>query len=522
MGYCSCGGVEEPGMHMQKVDISIQSDHVTLAGTLLLPAGEGQFPCVIIAGGTMSHTRDGALVDPERPVPPRDALKRLAERLAMAGYASIRWGKRGYGSTPPGPRPTTYEDETEDLIAVMRFARRHPKISRVVVAGESAGAYVACLAAKKGVVADAYVFLGALCSSIENLYAYNYGRLYEYAAANEENLRWAEKTAPFALALGKWYLDMIEAARRGEDSYTLEYAGRRWTIPLERMREELREPPAEQFRFITAPTLILHGDQDMNVPPEDAVRAEQIMRNAGNEDVTRIVIPHADHSFQIAAPDAEERIRERHSFASFLRPYSEDLYVALVAWLERVAPTPMESREVLQQGNNFGSGVTAWEGIRVVGSVTDAARGCGVDTLEGRIGPLLKGDNCSAHYIEMPPGMYCAEHPHATESLIYTVRGRWVLASGGRRHLMQPGSLFWFKAGVPTGYEVPFDEPAFILIFKGHRGESDEVFIAYLQDLAARLKVEQNKGQPFRLEQLPPEHPARVFARQVRSGNKKK
>lgn len=508
-------------MNHAEINITIPSQAVVLASTLLLPAGEGQFPCVIIAGGTMSHTRDGALIDPERPVPTRDALKRLAERLAMAGYASIRWDKRGYGGTPPGPRPTTYKDETEDLIAVIRFACRHPNISRVVVAGESAGAYIACLAAKKGVVADAYVFLGALCNSIENLYAYNYGRLLEYALTSEANLRWAEETAPFALVLGKHYKDMIAAALRGEENYLLKYANWVRVIPLARMREELLEPPDEQFRFITTPALILHGEQDMNVPPEDAVRAEQIMKRAGNGDVTRIMIPHTDHSFQVAAPDAETRIRERHSFASFLRPYSEDLYVALIAWLERIAPTPVESRETSQPLEKCRPGVIAWEGIRVVDNVTDAARNTGVDTLEGRIGPLLKGNGCSAHYIKMPPGMYCAEHPHASESLIYTVRGRWVLASGGKRHLMLPGSLFWFRAGIPTGYEVPFNEPAFIVIFKGQRGEDEEVFLEYLRELAGRLKEEQTRGRPFQLDQLPPEHPARVFARRIKYGGEK-
>lgn len=96
------------------------------------------------------------------------------------------------------------------------------------------------------------------------------------------------------------------------------------------------------------------------------------------------------------------------------------------------------------------------------------------------------------------------------------MRGRWVLSSGGVRRLMAPGSLFRFGPGVPTGYEVPFDEPAFILIFKGQLFmESDEAFIQYLQGLAGRLVDEQAGGTPFRLTDLPPEHPARVFARHI-------
>lgn len=46
----------------------------------------------------------------------------------------------------------------------------------------------------------------------------------------------------------------------------------------------------------------------------------------------------------------------------------------------------------------------------------------GVDTLEGKIGPLLNGSKGSAHYITMPPNMYCSPHTHPTESIIYTAR----------------------------------------------------------------------------------------------------
>lgn len=127
---------------------------------------------------------------------------------------------------------------------------------------------------------------------------------------------------------------------------------------------------------------------------------------------------------------------------------------------------------------------------------------------------MLKGDGSQAHFIEMPGDLYCHEHSHPTESLIFTVRGRWVLCSAGRRQLMRPGSLFWFKAGTPTGYEVPFKEAAFILIFKGDRDDKDEEdFIEYLQGLKLRLEKSHQDGTPFMLSELSEDHPARIYAR---------
>lgn len=141
----------------------------------------------------------------------------------------------------------------------------------------------------------------------------------------------------------------------------------------------------------------------------------------------------------------------------------------------------------------------------------------GVRTLEGRIGPLLFGEDCQSHFIDLPPGAYCDEHPHSTESIIYTVRGQWVLCSQGRRFHMRAGNLFWFGPGITTGYEVPFPDDACILIFKGQRGmENPGAMLEYLQGLRTRLETANANGTPFRFHELPADHPAKIYAKQLR------
>lgn len=153
------------------------------------------------------------------------------------------------------------------------------------------------------------------------------------------------------------------------------------------------------------------------------------------------------------------------------------------------------------------------EGIQIIDDVTAQF---GVDTLEGRVGPLMRGVGSQAHYIEMPPGLYLHEHPHPKEAIIYTVSGKWVMCAEGKRHLMHPGSLFWFGPDIAAGYEVPFDEPAFILIFKGELLDPPEKFVEYLETkMKPGLERESESGEPFRLSELPEDHPARVFARSV-------
>ncbi len=151
------------------------------------------------------------------------------------------------------------------------------------------------------------------------------------------------------------------------------------------------------------------------------------------------------------------------------------------------------------------------DGVDIVRGVTDQP---GIETLEGTIGMLLQGEEIQSHYIEMPPGSYLDEHAHETESIIMTLEGSWVLCSRGERTVIDAGDLFWFGHDVPTGYENPFDEPAFLLIFKGTLlNESPEEFAEYLAEVDDQFAKEREEGRAFTFDELPEDHPAVEFAK---------
>jgi quercetin dioxygenase-like cupin family protein len=142
------------------------------------------------------------------------------------------------------------------------------------------------------------------------------------------------------------------------------------------------------------------------------------------------------------------------------------------------------------------------EGVQVIDDITDQP---GKDTIEGEIGPLLWGEISQSYFVDVPAGAFLDEHPHPFEALIYAVKGSFVVCSEGTRYLVEEGGFMSFAADVPTGYEVPFDESAFMLVFRGQKPELDQ--IAFMD----RLEVD----SPTLLHDLPEDHPARVFARQV-------
>lgn len=159
--------------------------------------------------------------------------------------------------------------------------------------------------------------------------------------------------------------------------------------------------------------------------------------------------------------------------------------------------------------------VETQEGIKIIPAIAAAP---GVNTLEGRIGPLLNAQRGGCHFIEVPPGAYMDDHAHPKESLIYTVSGQWVLASRGTRWHMRAGALFWFGDEVPTGYENPFDEPALLLIFKTEERAPgyDPSMFARLDAVRDKLEQHHAEGTPFTFAELPEEHPAKQFARELR------
>jgi pimeloyl-ACP methyl ester carboxylesterase len=519
---CALGLPVFGGVDADSLSLTLELKTATVGGVLLLPRASRPFPCVVLAGGTLSQLRDGEL--DRQGVPKRTALKRLAESLAGAGYGSFRYDQVGHGSSRPKPGwKDLYSGDAEVLAEIYAYLRGRSECTKVVAAGESAGAYVASLAARAGAHADAYLFLGGFCGKAEEIFSYNFGRLAEYVEKAPEHLAWARTSRlDRDLAFGRRWREMFAAARAGKDSFEVIDGAFRQTVSLARRREELENPPDEMFAYVKSPALALAGTRDLNVAPHHAACAVAVMQRAGNLRSKAVLIEGADHNFQVAADDADLAFRERYTFASFHRPYHPDLDRVMLEWLKEVAPAHGDASSLAVHGSMIEPRTSASPerlhlapGVTIIDDILDRRKTAGVDTLEGFIGPLLRTPEMRAHFIDMPAGLYLNEHPHAKGSIIYTVRGRWGLSSLGRWRLMKPGSLYWFGDNIPTGFQVPFPEGAFILIFKAVSGDDDEAFVRYLQGMAANLKKEREAGTVFRLTDLAPSHPARDFARRV-------
>jgi quercetin dioxygenase-like cupin family protein len=173
---------------------------------------------------------------------------------------------------------------------------------------------------------------------------------------------------------------------------------------------------------------------------------------------------------------------------------------------KQVIPATSVSPEFIQLATN----------VEIIPNIGDAVESVGVLTHEGVFGPLLFAEETRAFFIELKPGMFLSEHPHPTESIVYTVSGKWVLCSEGKRQVMEAGSLFHFGSNIPTGWEAPFAEGAFLLVVKTKKeGDTFEPYLKGLKDMATKLDVERKAGAQFYFNELEANHEAIKFARSV-------
>jgi hypothetical protein len=129
-----------------------------LYGTLELPATPGPFPVALIIAGSGPTDRDGntALL-PGR----NDAMKLVAEALAGAGVAPLRYDKRGIGESRDAgfeEADLTFDQAVDDAVRWLRMLEDDARFTGTLVVGHSEGSLVGMLAAGRA-EASAFVSL---------------------------------------------------------------------------------------------------------------------------------------------------------------------------------------------------------------------------------------------------------------------------------------------------------------------------------------------------------------------------
>ena len=296
-----------PFPHFNSVDVTFtSSDGTRLAGTVTVPnRGHAPYAVVVFVHGS------GPL-DRNETIGPNPVFLQLSNALSNAGYAVLRYDKRGIAKSGGSATTTTRTELLQDIRAAVSFARMYPSINsqRIFLLGHSEGGELVPSAAAadgkiSGIVLMAPPALPLWQVSMEQALA-------SVPASQREATRQQE-------------LDALQQIRTGQK----QISGGAW------YRSSMDIDPVVDIARVRGPILILQGALDAEVFPRDLPRLVYAARKK-NRDVAVFSFPGDNHLFmtvQGATPQTPQAALQQY----LTLPARIDPVVVrtILSWLKR-------------------------------------------------------------------------------------------------------------------------------------------------------------------------------------------
>ncbi len=265
------------------VSIGVVAYGFKLAGTLSKPidaAPTTRLPAVVLIAGSGPLDRDETAYG----IP---VFAQLANALADAGFAVVRYDKRGVGQSGGRNEFATLGDYAEDVIAVIKFLEKRKDIDpkRIALVGHSEGAAVALLAARRAGQVDAIALVagigttGAQLNLEQQQYALKTSKIPEAEHAAKIEL---QRKVQAAVLTGKGWEDVPADIRKQAESP--------WFASF------LAFDPAPIVAKLDQPIFVIQGALDTQVPPHHAEKLGALAnarKKAPKTDV--VVVPGINH-----------------------------------------------------------------------------------------------------------------------------------------------------------------------------------------------------------------------------------
>lgn len=285
-----------------------------LSGTLLMPdhrSSNSDLPVVLIVGGSGPVDRNGNIGSLEN-----NSLKFIAEGLANAGIASVRYDKRGIGkssSVDISEANMLFSGNVTDGLAWVDLLQKDPRFSKIILLGHSEGALVVTLAAQqreqsrtklKGIVllAGAGSPAGVILKN-QLLSAGLSGALLQEALETTDKLQSGKRVDEISKELYGLFRPSVQ-------NYLISW---------------FAIDPAKEVALLKSPVLIVSGGRDLQI---EAAEADKLAHATSSGHVVKIEAMN-----HILKPSVQERMQ---NFATYSRADLElvpELIPALAAFI---------------------------------------------------------------------------------------------------------------------------------------------------------------------------------------------
>ncbi|WP_419510527.1 alpha/beta hydrolase [Alistipes sp.] len=285
--------------------VSLERDFGTLRGTLLTPEAGSGTAALIIAGSGPTPRNGNA-----------NNYLYLAQALEKAGVASLRYDKRGIGASlfddPAKMSDAVLEDFIGDAAAWAEFLAGEG-FRRIVLIGHSEGALIAFCAAQQAPEVDAVISLAGAGYPLDEVL----------------QLQLAAQLAPDNMALLLQANAITASLKRGErvESYPPQLEALFHPSVQTFWISSLRYDPRTEIRKVTVPVLLVNGDNDLQVPPDNAEALAKAQPRA-----RKIIIRGMTHPLKKAA--GRTPADQMAAYGDSTLPLDPDLAAAVTEFIE--------------------------------------------------------------------------------------------------------------------------------------------------------------------------------------------
>jgi uncharacterized protein len=245
----------------------------TLVGTLTMPrAASGPVPAIVTITGSGPQERDERIAGVEG----YGLFRQVADTLGRRGIAVLRLDDRGVGASEGDFASATSQDFANDVRAAVSWLRTQPNVdsTRIGLVGHSEGGLIAPMVAADDTRIAAIALLAGP--------AYNGARIIAFQQRSAIAQSHAASFASVRDSLFRVAQQQLDSTAR--------------TSPW--IREFLQYDPVPTARRVRAPVLLLQGDTDLQVTPEQADTLAAAFRTGGNRRVRMHRLRQTNHLFQ--------------------------------------------------------------------------------------------------------------------------------------------------------------------------------------------------------------------------------
>lgn len=319
---------------IEEREIRFEAAGTEVYGTLTRPEGRENAPAIVFVAGSGPTDRDW-----NNPLLPGDngTAIELAERLAEAGIASLRYDKRGTGHTelPGSIGWNDYLAELQQAVATVEQADGIDA-DRIFAAGHSeGGAHVLKAVAAERIDVDGVVLLSVPGRSMRQL-------VVDQVTEQLSDAGMVEEAVDAELASLNRAMDAVSAGERISSERVSDIPGIVTlveTLQQENARDFAAEllgwDPLKAVSRVDAPMLLLGGLKDMQIDVEHDKRRLYESARERNDDVELALVADADHVLKRQTLPREE-IKPQHAltYNDPARVLDEAVLETLVRWVE--------------------------------------------------------------------------------------------------------------------------------------------------------------------------------------------